>query len=287
VNLGDKLGAVRVPGPTTDFRSGLRAQLLAAAERDGIGATAVNPEPAKPRRRSRARIVIIAGIVGSTLAGSGISMASAHANPGDALYSVKRATEKAQLALAGSDLLRARLSLKFAGTRLDEARAVSSDADSFDRAMVDMDADTVDGVRLLTTAAMAHKDPAALDAVDRFVDDQRSLVKQLTAAVGAGGRATIGISLALLDSVAARSHTLRTALACDARASTADSLGPLPQPCPLSTAEAPSAAQKALSTAGETVAVIPRLAANAAARSRARQDGAGAVGSILGDPLSS
>jgi hypothetical protein len=234
VNLGDKLGGVRVPGPAADFRADLRAQLLATAEREGIGITAVDPEPpAQPRRTSRSRIAIIAGVVSGALAVTGISMASGGANPGDPLYSVKRSTEKAQLALAGSDLSRGRLYLELARIRLGEAHAVRGDAEGFGGSMVDMDADTVDGIRLLTTSAMAHKDPTVLDVVDRFIDDQRDLVNRLTTAVGADAQATVSTSMALLDAVAARSHTLRAALACHAApSSTTDSLGPLPQPCP-------------------------------------------------------
>lgn len=234
VDLGDKLGGVRVPGPTPGFRADLRAQLLATAEREGIGLTAVSPEPepAKPRRSSRTRIAIIAGVATGTLAISGISMASGAANPGDPLYSVKRSTERAQLALTGSDLSRGQLYLGFARTRLSEAHAVRGDSAGFGGALVDMDADTVDGIRLLTTSAMAHKDPTALDAVDRFIEDQRYLVNQLAAVAGASSQAKIDTSLALLDAVAARSHAVRAALACPAGPSTAtDSLGPLPQPC--------------------------------------------------------
>jgi len=235
VSLGDKLGGVRVPGPTADFRADLRAQLLATAEREGIGVTAVDPEPAaQPRRRSRTRIVIIAGVAAGALAVSGITMASGDANPGDPLYSAKRATEKAQLVLAASDLSRGRLYLELARTRLGEAHAVRSDLDTFGHAMVDMDADIVDGIRLLATSAMAHKDPTALDLVDRFIDDQRYLVDQLTGVAGADAQTKVGTSMALLDTVAARSHALRAALACHAApSSTIDSLGPLPQPCPV------------------------------------------------------
>lgn len=234
VTLGDKLGGVRVPGPAADFRAGLRAQLIATAQRDGIGVTAADPEPSgKPRRTSRTRIAVIAGIAVGTLAVSGISMASGDANPGDALYSVKRSTEKAQLALAASDLSRGRLHLEFARTRLTEAQAVYGNANSFGGAMVDMDANTVDGIRLLTTSAMAHEGLATLDAVDRFVEDQRFLVNQLAGVAGAGSQAKVGTSLALLDAVAARSQALRVALACHAQAAATDSLGPLPQPCPV------------------------------------------------------
>lgn len=306
VSLGDKLGGVRVPGPTSDFRSGLRAQLMAAAERDGIGVTAVDPEPAPVKHRSsRARVAIIAGIAGGTLAVSGISMASGDANPGDPLYSVKRSTEKAQLALASSDLSRGQLYLEFARTRLTEAHAVRGNADSFGGAMVDMDANTVDGIRLLTTSAMAHQDPTALDAVDRFVEGQRQLVEQLAAVVGAGSQAKVDTSLALLDAVAARSDALRTALACQAGSNAApDSLGPLPQPCPAAqTASQPGTVPQkantgstssgkpavAPSTAGEAASVVPQAPASAAPQPSDLQDSGllGELGRILGDLLGS
>lgn len=303
VTLGDKLGGVRVPGPAADFRSGLRAQLLATAEREGVGATAVGAEPtAKPRRSSRARVAIIAGIAGGTLAVSGISMASGDANPGDPLYSVKRSTEKAQLALASSDQSRGQLYLEFARTRLSEAHAVRTDADGFGGAMVDMDANTVDGIRLLTVSAMAHQDPTALDAVDRFVEDQRYLAAQLTAVVGAGSQAKVGTSLALLDAIAARSHALRTALACGAGVTDLDSLGPQAQPCPATAAAQPQAVPQkagtgstttgkpavAPSTAGEVApAAPPAPAASLVPRPGAAEDRGlpGELGRILGDLL--
>lgn len=305
VTLGDKLGGVRVPGPDADFRAGLRAQLLATAERDGIGVTAVGPEPAdKPRRTSRTRVAIIVGIAGGTLAVSGISMASGGANPGDALYSVKRSTEKAQLALAGSDLSRGRLYLELARRRLDEAHAVRGNADRFGGAIADMDADTVDGIRLLTTAAMADKDSTALYAVDRFVEDQRDLANHLTALVDAGGRAKIDTSLALLDAVVTRSAELRAALACDAQTAATDSLGPLPQPCPVPQAQTPIVPRNAVngsptpgskpivapSMAGEPVPLAPLPIASAASDPDEPQDGDGPLGElgrIFGDLLGS
>ena len=104
-----------------EFRDGLRAMLMATIERDGIGATAA-PEPAPSRRgsrsvrrpagsrpvtarRTRARGAIVVGLAAGTLALSGMSAASGDAIPGDPLYSVKRSTERAQLALKALDLL--------------------------------------------------------------------------------------------------------------------------------------------------------------------------------------
>jgi len=304
VTLGDRLGGVRVAGPTAGFRTGLRAQLMATAERDGIGITAVESDAlAKQHRPHRARAAIVAGVVG-TLAVSGISMASGGAKPGDPLYSVKLSTEKAQLALASSDLSRGQLYLEFARTRLGEAHAVRADTDGFDVAMVDMDADTIDGVRLLMTSAMAHKDPTALDAVDRFVEDQQYLVNQLTAVVGTGSLAKVDTSLALLDAVAARSHSLRAALACGVGTTTKiDSLGPLPQLCPTPmTAQTQMAPQKTNTEATTTSkpAVAPAITGEVAPpqplpapvlvpEPAPSQDSGllGEVGRILGDLLGS
>jgi hypothetical protein len=178
--------------------------------------------------------IAVAGLTAALAIGA-ILAASGRAQPGDALYPVKRSTERAQLALAGSDLSRGRLYLDFARTRLGEAQTVSTDADGFGGAMAGMDADTSHGVRLLTTSAMAHKDAAALDTVDRFVADQRHRVNQLTAVAGPGSQGPVGTSLALLDAVSVRSQSLRAALACGVGATAnADSLGPLAQECPVS-----------------------------------------------------
>src|SRR4051812_30287398 len=107
VALGHGLSTVRPPAQVDpEFRVGLRAMLLATAERDGIGATSVAPEPepvpsvgVRERfgllghgsgRRIRARGAIVIGVAAGAMAVSGISAASENAAPGDALYGVKR-----------------------------------------------------------------------------------------------------------------------------------------------------------------------------------------------------
>jgi len=235
VHLADQLRNTYVPGPSADFRSGLRAQLMAKAERDGIGATATEPEEpvfARPAR-SRTRIAIVAGIATGAVAVSGISMASGDANPGDALYQVKRSTEKAQLALASSDLSRGQLYLEFARTLLAEANAVHKNPAGFNAALADMDSNTVDGVRLLTATATTHKDPAALDRLDSFVTEQKRLIGQLTGLVDLPSRQRIDASVTLLDAIGARSRALRTALACGAGTAGkgTDDLGPIAALC--------------------------------------------------------
>jgi hypothetical protein len=238
-----------------EFRDGLRAMLMATIERDGIGATAVAPEVEpesrkrrlppllvaggsrrRPRgtrpplaRRTKARGAIVIGLAAGTLALSGMSAASGDSIPGDPLYSVKRSTERAQLALAGSDISRGQLYLEFARTRLDEARAVHSDPAGLTRVLDDMDSETQQGIKLLTTTAVDRKDPAALDAIDAFTSTQRTETVLLRDGMVGEERTRANNSLKLLDEIQRRSRALRLVLKCGAAATSGpDALGPLP-----------------------------------------------------------
>lgn len=245
VQVGRRLSEmpIKVEGQQ-EFRDGLRAMLLATAEREGIGATAKEPEPtsrttlrslrrpagSRPAvsRRTRTRGAIVVGLAAGTLALSGMSAASGDAIPGDALYSVKRSTEKAQLALAGSDVSRGQLYLEFARTRLDEAHAVKDPA-GLGAVLEDMDNETLEGVRRLTTTAVARKDTAALDAIDTFVSTQRAAAEKLRASATGDARTRATKSVTLLEEIQRRSQALRPLLKCGANAtSAADTLGPVP-----------------------------------------------------------
>ncbi|GHJ46264.1 hypothetical protein Cs7R123_36060 [Catellatospora sp. TT07R-123] len=239
VAVGQQLQTVTLPGtPDATFKRDLRAQLIATAQREGIGVTA-RPEVDDRRStagwsartgRARARGAIVVGIAAGTLALSGVSVASGDAIPGDTLYGVKRSTEKAQLALAGSDLSRGRLYLEFARTRLQEAHAVRG-AEGFTDALRDMDGDTRQGIKMLLTSAIERGDTGALDSVDRFVGDQRMLVAQLLDDATGTGRDKVTDSLRLLDQIEKRSADARTAMACGAASVGSDKLGAVPGTC--------------------------------------------------------
>ncbi|AXO36923.1 DUF5667 domain-containing protein [Micromonospora chalcea] len=227
--------------PRAEFRTGLRAMLVATAEREGIGAPAKPATtgvrgallPAITGRRARARGAILVGVAAGAIALSGISAASENALPGDALYGMKRSTERAQLALASSDISRGQLFLDFARTRLDEAASVHGDQLGFSAVLDDMDADTRQGVRLLTTVAAQRSDPAALDAVDTFLAGQRRVVSGLLDRPDHADRERTRRSLALLDAAGKRADALREAIACGLPAPQAsDALGPAPAACP-------------------------------------------------------
>ncbi len=227
------------------FKRDLRAHLLATAVREGLGTTA-QPET-KSRRasgrprleglapRPRARGAIVIGIAAGTLALSGVSVASGEAIPGDALYGMKRSTERAQLALAGSDLTRGQLYLDFARTRLAEAHELRADENGFVAALKDMDSQTQLGIRLLIVTAMAQHDTTALDAVDAFVSGQRLLVAQMLDLNAGAGREKVTESLALLTAVQQRAVAARSALACGAKPAGNDALGPILGGCAIAT----------------------------------------------------
>ncbi|WP_020493594.1 DUF5667 domain-containing protein [Salinispora mooreana] len=244
--LGDAAPTVEV---STEFRTGLRAMLLATAEREGLGrpAPAVTTDrtehrpaanrsfllPAVSARRARARGAILIGIATGAVAVSGISTASENAVPGDALYGMKRSTERAQLALTGSDHSRGQLFLDFARTRLSEAAQLRGDRVGYSGVLDDMDADTRQGVRLLTTAAVQDSDLTALDVVNTFVATQRTAVNELLADGTRADRDRTQRSLALLDDALRRSDALRAAIGCGLPApSGSDNLGPTPASCP-------------------------------------------------------
>lgn len=252
VAIGHSVTAAK-PGIQVDpeFRVGLRAMLVATAERDGIGrtATAVAAEPViesaageraglralvlgRGARRIRARGAIVIGVAAGALAVSGISAASENASPGDALYGVKRSTERAQLAMAGSDVNRGQLSLDFARTRLAEAAAMAGDAPGFAGVLDDMDADTRKGVRLLDTSAVAHRDLKPLATVDDFVDRQRQTFAPALGKLAPANRERAASSLALLDLVSRRTGDLRAGLNCSTVTSAgSDGLGPKLRDC--------------------------------------------------------
>jgi hypothetical protein len=241
-----------------DFRVGLRAMLVATAERDasamapstiGSATVGLSAAPAsdgggglrglilgRGGRRIRARGAIVIGVAVGALAVSGISAASENASPGDALYGVKRSTERAQLAMAGSDVTRGQLSLDFARTRLNEAAAMAGNAAGFPGVLDDMDADTRKGVRLLNTSAVARRDVKPLGTVDAFVERQRQTLMTALDRLSPANQERAAASLSLLDTVGRRADDLRTGLNCaTVQSAGSDTLGPRLRDCTTTT----------------------------------------------------
>jgi hypothetical protein len=255
--IGRRLSSVQIAvavDPT--FRAHSRAELVAAAEREqaarAAGQPVASPTVVRPvarlsaglakarallgsspqTRRIRTRGAIIAAVAVGAIAVSGISTASEDSVPGDALYGMKRSTERAQLAMAGSDLSRAELLLGFARTRAGEALAVRGDGAAVDRLLTETDRETAVAVSLLTRTAVERKSEAPLDVITSFLARQRPSLSELLAGTDSAAAARAATSLALLDNAARRVDDLRTALSCG-KPDTGfdDELGPIPAGC--------------------------------------------------------
>jgi hypothetical protein len=236
--------------PSPQWKADTRAQLMATIERDGIQrdpATRAQTTLDQARvetaqqyarassdsghARLKVRGAILVGLAFGTLALSGMSAASGSANPGDALYGVKRSHENAQLALARSDSAKGQLYLQFAGNRLAEAKAIHTQPQLLRKALDDMDDETKLGVSLLTSDAVKRHNAASLDAVAAFVDSQRAGLNALIDLVGSDqpARTDAVLEVPVLDKAALRVHDLRTALGCSTIALVnTDELGPEP-----------------------------------------------------------
>lgn len=273
--LGRRLATIEAPGQVDpEFRTNLRAMLVAAAERAATERTTALPAPAPvgagPRlsaalakarvllgsspdsQRARTRRAIIAAVAVGAFAVSGISTASESSVPGDALYGMKRSTERAQLALAVTDVSRAELLLEFARVRLGEAAEVRGDSAAFARLLAETDHETTGGVALLTGAATETAQAAPLDTVGRFVARQRPALTQLLEGASSDTE-RVRSSLDLLDSITTRIEELRATLRCGPHAAgPTDALGPLPAGCTAGTG--PTDAPRERRTAGRVTA---------------------------------
>lgn len=242
--LGHRLSSIRpAVDADPDFRAELRAMLMATAEREGIGTTATaadapqpsgrrarRPRPAFAGHRGRTRAAIIAGVAAGAIAVSGISTASDNSLPGDALYGMKRSTEKAQLALSGSDLSRGQLLLDFARTRLSEAELLREGSDGFVTLLDDMDADTREAVKLLATVAVQGKDQRPVDMIAAFLAEQSRRLRDLLDRTTGLEHQRLKASNALLSAVEKRLGLLGQSLACGP-SGRSDALGPVPHAC--------------------------------------------------------
>ena len=244
VRLVGRVGTAREgPDPGAEFRTGLRSVLLATIDREGIGVTAAEKAAEAAKRAAlagktqkfrqvgvagtgRARAAVLIGVTAGALALSGVSAASTDSLPGDPLYQVKRSSERAQLALAGSDQSRGQLYLEFAHSRLQEARRV--DAAHLEAVLDDMNRETVAGVSLLASAAVQRGDAGALKVLDWFVREQRVSLSELHKTLPVAGVEPVGRSLALLTDVEKRASDLTSALATGCDVSAVDRLGPKP-----------------------------------------------------------
>ena len=222
-----------------EFRTGLRASLMARIEREGMGATADPSDSDAPSRRKltdllpsgRTRSAIIATVAAGSFGAFGISAASGDAIPGDTLYGVKRSAEEAQCALTGNPISLGQLTLEFAKKRLAEAGALGGNAGRLVSVLDDMDRDMREGSKLLTTAAVERGDPAALQAIQQFAGDQRPILANLVNRLRGPAKGRAAESLRLLDRINQRAGALQQTVKCPGVGTQLDELGAQPAPC--------------------------------------------------------
>lgn len=172
--------------PSADFRSALRAQLVAEATAR-VPAPVVPAQRARPSAPTRVRQAVAAVALASVVTGVGAAAASTQALPGDTLYGLKRQIENVQLDLARGDLGHGREHLQQADARLSEAEALTASEHGSDpdtRALVmttldEMDAAVVLGVDELNTAYRETGDDEPLLVLERFVTEQRERLTDL------------------------------------------------------------------------------------------------------------
>lgn len=238
------MAAVRSPEPATESR--VRSFLTAGARSSGAVA----------RWRSR----MTAGLAGAAMAVTALAAlvaVSADAQPGDALYGLKRGTEQTQLALAG-DARRGTTLLDFASTRLAEletmlgegasALPVAGGAGGTDGAVLaagvdpqlvidtlaTMDAQTAEGVAWQGSRAVSTEDTAILQDLNAWGADQFEGLAALQSRVPSQAQDELTDSLELLAQVDARTDALALAMTCPSGPAVngSDALGPFPVTCP-------------------------------------------------------
>ncbi|MGH3720252.1 MAG: DUF5667 domain-containing protein [Pseudonocardiaceae bacterium] len=233
-------------GPAPVERDRMRERVM--AEFSAVvheGTSPVLPLLASRRRRwipgeARGRLMVAAAAALCLLMSlSGMSfLLSRDALPGDALYTVKRSAESAELGLTFGDRPKALKHLEFAGDRVSEIEAMANQADAagswsegrtkFFRALDDFDSDTTAGARLLTGLDLGGK-PGSLTALRSWSEQQKARLSVLRAALPLRISARLDSTLGLLDRVATRASALSMRSNCVTISSgTRDDLGLLP-----------------------------------------------------------
>jgi hypothetical protein len=181
---------------------------------------------------------------------------SRDALPGDNLYGLKRASERVELATAGSDTEKARAHLEFAATRAQEVRAllsrgsVTASGQGAEAAGLDpktarlvastlssADSDVTAASVLLGKQAVSKGSPAPLDTMTKWAPGQLARLRAIAAVVPSGDlRARTESSANLVAAALTRAETLAPKVDCSCLGSTGvDTLGPVPcATCPTS-----------------------------------------------------
>ncbi len=272
-SLVSALATLPSPEPRAEFRAELRAQLVAIAPRI-IGETTAptvplpvlkaSGKPATEGRRPRhadstfarlralpigrpIRVALAVVATFAVLMGGAVWM-SKKALPGDALYSLKRASESVQLDLAGSQTEKARDLLDFAANRAHEVQGllhragISGDgpqaggldahtANLIKSTLASADSDVKSASSLLATQAVQKQTTSPLQVITKWAPSQLSRLNSIAAAMpNPTLRERTQSSANLVTAAVNRAELLAPKVTAGCATGTAsDSLGPLPQ----------------------------------------------------------
>lgn len=190
--------------------------------------------------QTRGRLVVAAAAALCLLMSlSGMSLLlSRDALPGDALYSVKRTAESAELGFTFGDQPKALKHLEFASARVNEIEIMASQADAAGnwsagqdnvlRALDDFDADATAGARLLTGLALSGR-PSSLASLRSWAEQQKAKLMTIRVALPLSTITRMDSTLGLLDRIMGRASALSSRSSCvTVTTGTRDDLGLLP-----------------------------------------------------------
>jgi hypothetical protein len=250
-------------GRPTAHGTPTRPSRLGRSRRSGAGRHSLPSRPAgraadqRPGGASLRRFTLVgsaAMVLALALAGAGI-LASRDALPGDGLYTVKRVSESAGLALTFDEMSRAQRHLDLASTRLGEVeqlvatdpKVTTEDPELVTSAIQEFDDSTGEGARILLTDEDAGN-AKARDDLRSWAAEQSARLTQLQPALPAGAQTED--ALALLSRVAGRTAALQGQAACSTPPDGVDDLGPVPSCEPAGTTRSQDAS--GATTAGAT-----------------------------------
>lgn len=195
-----------VAEPSTEFRTALRARLMAEAV-DVLVNQPAAPTPVRVRTTTspyRRRLAGLAAAVVASVGSVGMIASSASAIPGDMLYPVKRGVENFQIAFHRDDASRGEYRLQQARERLAEAQALDSrgDAERLAATLEDFTAQAESGTDDLFAAYESDQTDTNIETVNNFVADASMSLASLSSAVPTDARDSFTSATTLLTGLA-------------------------------------------------------------------------------------
>ncbi|HST64106.1 MAG TPA: DUF5667 domain-containing protein, partial [Mycobacteriales bacterium] len=228
--------------------------------RHSPGRPPASTRPAAGRSQRRRTAFAAGALVVATLSVTTVA-ASGDALPGDPLYGLKRTMQGVEIIVARSDVDRGQRHLELARSRVKELDSAGSRIASGPllSTLDDMDSQTRAGIRLLSSAATGDANEARLRQLAAWTAEQRALLVAASTRLPEAARTRAALSLALLNTVAARIEELRGSLRCDCPPAPPPAVLD-PQACPSGCAPVPATSPRPARWSGTRSARAPAAA---------------------------